>query len=202
MFSQCYVNLACKPNEILMDRGFWNWNSYLSRAVFLQVFAVDVGHFTVTLETSAVRSHHRGLVWRGRGLKGWGLDVKGHMCTFAMTFGILWTQTLGHKLELVTRLPKSILLHRCLSENKSNKCIKGHNPEEMGICLYQDVIKYVFTILTQRQSQEFCFVFFNISSLDKMICPHHCDPSLPGSAWLMDPGILGEESGLRLRYQD
>lgn len=109
---------------------------------------------------SAVRSHHRGLVWRGRGLKGWSLDVKGHMCTFAMTFGILWTQTPGHKLELVTRLPKSILLHRCLSENKSNKCIKGHNPEEMGICLYQDVIKYVFTILTQRQSQEFFFFFF------------------------------------------
>lgn len=28
-----------------MDRGFWNWNSYLSRAVFRQVFAVDVGHY-------------------------------------------------------------------------------------------------------------------------------------------------------------
>ena len=44
MLSHCSVNPAWKPIESLMDSGFWKWNSYLSRVVFLQVFAVDVGH--------------------------------------------------------------------------------------------------------------------------------------------------------------
>lgn len=48
LFSHLFTFLPCQlvnSMQVFVDQRFWNSNSYLSRAVFLQVFVFNVGHY-------------------------------------------------------------------------------------------------------------------------------------------------------------